>query len=288
MSHEEEEGLWPFLHLLPCLLPIFSFLFSIEAPRTDKTRKKKKEEYFGVSEKSQVHRVPKRAHYDKKSVLALLEKSYVIDVGFSTEGQPFIIPMCFGFENDQIFLHGHVSGRLMKLFREGPVDICLSTTTVDGIVCARSLFHHSLNYRSVFFFFFLCVFSSSLLFDLFFGCRSVVIFGKGHLVTDLAEKDRAFRLIVEHMVPGRWDADDARRPSESEIKSTAIIAVNIEEASCKTRTGGPADEPEDVADAALCEKVWIGVIPLAQNVAGAPIPAEEENKPIPSYLLPKN
>lgn len=115
-----------------------------------------------------------------------------------------------------------------------------------------------------------------------------MIFGKGHLVTDLAEKDKAFRLIVEHMVPGRWDADDARRPSESEIKSTAIIAVNIEEASCKTRTGGPADEEEDVADAALCEKVWIGVLPLAQNVVGAPIPAEEENKPIPFYLLPKN
>ena len=105
-----------------------------------------------MSDKSQVTRVVKRAHYDKKSVLELLKNTFVIDVGFCTEGQPFIIPMCFGFENDQVFLHGHVSARISKLFREGPTEICLSTTLVDGIVCARSLFHHSLNYRFVSFF----------------------------------------------------------------------------------------------------------------------------------------
>jgi len=208
---------------------------------------------FTPTDRTQVKRLPKRGHYERETVCSILDSAFVCHVGFSVDGQPFVIPTNFGRSGDTLYLHGSAASRMLKTL-SGGVPVCVTVTHVDGLVLARSAFHHSVNYRSV------------------------VILGKAQLVEDPAEKMEALRIFTEHVIKGRWS--DVRIPTEQELKATIVLSLPLEEVSAKVRTGGPID---DEADYAL--PVWAGVLPL-ETVAKAPLPdAQRKNDPpIPEYL----
>jgi nitroimidazol reductase NimA-like FMN-containing flavoprotein (pyridoxamine 5'-phosphate oxidase superfamily) len=208
---------------------------------------------FTPTDRTQVKRLPKRGHYERETVCSILDTAFVCHVGFSVDGQPFVIPTNFGRSGDTLYLHGSAASRMLKTL-SGGVPVCVTVTHVDGLVLARSAFHHSVNYRSV------------------------VILGKAQLVEDPAEKMEALRIFTEHVMKGRWS--DVRIPTEQELKATIVLSLPLEEVSAKVRTGGPID---DEADYAL--PVWAGVLPL-ETVAKAPLPdAQRKNDPpIPEYL----
>ena len=208
---------------------------------------------FTPTDRTQVKRLPKRGHYERETVCSILDTAFVCHVGFSVDGQPFVIPTNFGRSGDTLYLHGSAASRMLKTLGGG-VPVCVTVTHVDGLVLARSAFHHSVNYRSV------------------------VILGKAQLVEDPAEKMEALRIFTEHVMKGRWS--DVRIPTEQELKATIVLSLPLEEVSAKVRTGGPID---DEADYAL--PVWAGVLPL-ETVAKAPLPdAQRKNDPpIPEYL----
>ena len=208
---------------------------------------------FTPTERTQVKRLPKRGNYDRETVYNILDTAFVCHVGFSVDGQPFVIPTNYGRSGDTLYLHGSAASRMLKTL-SGGVPVCVTVTHVDGLVLARSAFHHSVNYRSV------------------------VILGKAQLVEDPAEKMEALRIFTEHVMKGRWN--DVRIPTEQELKATIVLSLPLEEVSAKVRTGGPID---DEADYAL--PVWAGVLPL-EMVAKTPLPdAQRKNDPpIPEYL----
>jgi nitroimidazol reductase NimA-like FMN-containing flavoprotein (pyridoxamine 5'-phosphate oxidase superfamily) len=208
---------------------------------------------FTPTDRTQVKRLPKRGHYERETVYSILDTAFVCHVGFSVDGQPFVIPTNFGRSGDTLYLHGSAASRMLKTL-SGGVPVCVTVTHVDGLVLARSAFHHSVNYRSV------------------------VILGKAQLVEDPAEKMEALRIFTEHVMKGRWN--DVRIPTEQELKATTVLSLPLEEVSAKVRTGGPID---DEADYAL--PVWAGVLPL-ETVPKAPVPdAQRKNDPpIPEYL----
>jgi nitroimidazol reductase NimA-like FMN-containing flavoprotein (pyridoxamine 5'-phosphate oxidase superfamily) len=208
---------------------------------------------FTPTERSQVKRLPKRGKYDHETVHKILDQGFVCHVGFSVDGQPFVIPTNYGRTGDALYLHGSAASRMLRTL-SGGVPVCVTVTHVDGLVLARSAFHHSVNYRSV------------------------VILGTAHLVEDPAEKMEALRLFTEHVMKGRWD--DVRQPTEQELKATTVLALPLEEVSAKVRCGGPVD---DEADYTL--PVWAGVLPLEVSVQ-APIPDENRQRdlPVPTYL----
>jgi len=208
---------------------------------------------FTPTERTQVKRLPKRGKYDRETVHKILDDGFVCHVGFSVDGQPFVIPTNYGRTSDVLYLHGSAASRMLRTL-SGGVPVCVTVTHVDGLVLARSAFHHSVNYRSV------------------------VILGTARLVEDPAEKMEALRIFTEHVMNGRWD--DVRQPTEQELKATTVLALPLEEVSAKVRTGGPID---DEADYAL--PVWAGVLPLEVSVK-APIPDEKRQKdqPVPQYL----
>lgn len=208
---------------------------------------------FTPTERTQVKRLPKRGNYDREAIYSILDTAFVCHVGFSVDGQPFVIPTNYGRSGDTLYLHGSAASRMLKTL-SGGVPVCVTVTHVDGLVLARSAFHHSVNYRSV------------------------VILGKAQLVEDLAEKMEALRIFTEHVMKGRWN--DVRIPAEQELKATIVLSLPLEEVSAKVRTGGPID---DEADYAL--PVWAGVLPL-ETVAKTPLPdAQRKNDPpIPEYL----
>lgn len=208
---------------------------------------------FQPTERTQVKRLPKRGHYDRETVYQILDTAFVCHVGFSVDGQPFVIPTNYGRAEDTLYLHGSAVSRMLKTLSAG-VPVCVTVTHVDGLVLARSAFHHSVNYRSV------------------------VILGSARRVDDPAEKREALRIFTEHVMKGRWD--DVRQPTEQELKGTTVLALPLEEVSAKVRTGGPVD---DEADYDL--PVWAGVLPL-ETVAKQPVPdAQRKNDPpIPNYL----
>jgi nitroimidazol reductase NimA-like FMN-containing flavoprotein (pyridoxamine 5'-phosphate oxidase superfamily) len=208
---------------------------------------------FTPTERTQVKRLPKRGKYDRETVHKILDDGFVCHVGFSVDGQPFVIPTNYGRTSDVLYLHGSAASRMLRTL-SGGVPVCVTVTHVDGLVLARSAFHHSVNYRSV------------------------VILGTARLVEDPAEKMEALRIFTEHVMKGRWD--DVRQPTEQELKATTVLALPLEEVSAKVRTGGPID---DEADYAL--PVWAGVLPLEVSVK-APIPDEKRQKdqPVPQYL----
>jgi nitroimidazol reductase NimA-like FMN-containing flavoprotein (pyridoxamine 5'-phosphate oxidase superfamily) len=208
---------------------------------------------FTPTDRTQVKRLPKRGHYERETVYSILDTAFVCHVGFSVDGQPFVIPTNFGRSGDTLYLHGSAASRMLKTL-SGGVPVCVTVTHVDGLVLARSAFHHSVNYRSV------------------------VILGKAQLVEDPAEKMAALRIFTEHVMKGRWN--DVRIPTEQELKATTVLSLPLEEVSAKVRTGGPID---DEADYAL--PVWAGVLPL-ETVPKAPVPdAQRKNDPpIPEYL----
>jgi len=208
---------------------------------------------FTPTERTQVKRLPKRGKYERDTVFAILDEGFVCHVGFSVDGQPYVIPTNYGRLGDTLYLHGSAASRMLRTLSEG-VAVSVTVTHVDGLVLARSAFHHSVNYRSV------------------------VILGTARLVSDPAEKMEALRVFTEHVMKGRWD--DVRQPTEQELKATTVLALPLEEVSAKVRTGGPIDDEEDYA-----LPVWAGVLPL-QTVVKEPLPDAQRKKdePIPDYL----
>lgn len=208
---------------------------------------------FTPTDRTQVKRLPKRGSYDRETVYGILDSAFVCHVGFSVDGQPYVIPTNFGRSNDTLYLHGSAASRMLRTLSEG-VPVCVTVTHVDGLVLARSAFHHSVNYRSA------------------------VILGTARLITDPSEKMEALRIFTEHVLKGRWD--EVRWPNEQEMKATTVLALELEEVSAKIRTGGPVD---DEADYAL--PVWAGVLPL-ETAAKAPEPdaLRKNDPPVPAYL----
>lgn len=208
---------------------------------------------FQPTERTRVKRLPKRGCYDSATVYQILDTGFVCHVGFSVDGQPYVIPTNYGRSGDTLYFHGSAASRMLKTLSEG-VPVCVTVTHVDGLVLARSAFHHSVNYRSV------------------------VILGSARLVDDPAEKTAALRLFTEHVLKGRWD--DVRQPTEQELKATTVVALPLEEVSAKIRTGGPVDDEPDYA-----LPVWAGVLPL-ETVAGSPEPdaLRKNDAPLPGYL----
>jgi uncharacterized protein len=194
-----------------------------------------------ASERSRVRRLPDRAAYDEASIHAVLDAGLVGHVGFVSDGRPVVIPMLYGRDGDELYLHGSVASRLQRTLAGG-IDVCLTVTIVDGLVMARSAFHHSMNYRSA------------------------VVLGRATAVAP-DEKDAALRVITEHLAPGRWS--EVRAPSAVELRQTAVLRLPIDEASVKCRRGGPVDDDEDLA-----LPVWAGVVPCGLSW-GEPVGAPD-------------
>jgi nitroimidazol reductase NimA-like FMN-containing flavoprotein (pyridoxamine 5'-phosphate oxidase superfamily) len=192
-----------------------------------------------LTERTELHRLPKRGSHDPATIHAILDAAFLAHVGFSVNGQPFVIPTLYGRDGDRLYLHGSAASRMLREL-DGGAPACVTVTLVDGLVLARSAFHHSMNYRSV------------------------MAFGTARTIEDPARKTQALRVISEHVMAGRWEA--VRAPYEKELKATAVLEFAIEEASAKVRTGPPLDDEEDYA-----LPVWAGVLPL-QMAAGAPMP----------------
>ena len=206
---------------------------------------------FPITEQNRVRRVPSRGVYDAEGVNAVIDACPISHVAINTEKGPTIIPMLFGRREDELLFHGATKSRLMLALVSGQ-SICVSFTLLDGLVLAKSLFHHSANYRSA------------------------VVFGQGHVVENADEKLEALKIISDKMMPGRWE--DSRLPNEQEMKATMVASIKIASASAKVRTGGPIDEPEDMK-----LPYWAGVVPLNMQ-ASTPIPEKEQVQSIPQYV----
>ena len=192
-----------------------------------------------------------RAVYDREAAYRILDEGFLCHVGFVVEGQPFVIPTSYGRKDDSLFVHGSAASRMLRQLKEG-VPVCITVTLLDGLVLARSIFNHSMNYRSA------------------------VVLGKATLVDDPGEKIEALRLLSEHIIPGRWA--DVRQPNERELKATSILRVPIEEFSAKVRKGPVVDDEEDYSF-----PTWAGVVPL-EMVAGEPI---EDERLLPGQSAPE-
>lgn len=211
-------------------------------------------EQFPITEQNRVRRVPKRADYERKTVYQVVDAALICHVGFvNRAGQATVIPTIHARDGDTLLLHGASTSRLMEVTGSGQ-QICVTVTHVDGLVLARSVFHHSMNYRSA------------------------VLYGQGHIVEDPAAKMDALARFTEKLIPGRWD--DARQPTETELKATHVVAIPIDIASAKIRTGGPKDdEPDYDLD------VWAGVLPMTMTYGE--YTADDRLKagiPLPDYL----
>jgi uncharacterized protein len=189
---------------------------------------------FPKTPRNTVRRLAKRAVYDHAEVYSILDQGFVCHVGFVVDGQPYVIPTGYVRAGDTLYLHGSAASRMLRTAADG-VDLCVTVTLVDGFVLARSVFHHSMNYRSV------------------------VVLGKARLVTDDEEKRSALRSFTNHIVAGRWE--EARQPTDQELKATHVLALPIEEASAKVRTGPPIDDEEDYA-----LPLWAGVVPVKTSL----------------------
>ncbi len=192
---------------------------------------------FEPTAKTKLRRLPKRGAFDRKTVEDILDAGFVAHVGFVDGGQPFVLPMIYGRDGGMVYLHGSAGGRHLRALAAGG-NICVTVTVVDGLVLARSAFHHSMNYRCV------------------------VVLGRAEKVSDQTQKLRALEIISEHVLPGRWQ--DARKPNAAEMKQTLVVALPLSECSAKIRTGPPLDEEEDYS-----LPIWAGVVPM-KTVFGAP------------------
>ncbi len=188
--------------------------------------------------RTRVVREPERGVYDRDAAYRILDEAFICHVGFAVEGQPYVIPTSYGRKDDTLIIHGSAASRMLRSLDRG-IPVCVAVTLLDGLVLARSVFNHSMNYRSV------------------------VILGMATLITDPGEKLQALRVLSEHILPGRWD--EVRGPSEKELKATSALKLPIEEFSAKVRQGPPIDDEEDYSF-----PTWAGVVPL-EMVAGTPI-----------------
>jgi len=203
--------------------------------------------------RTRVVREPHRGVYDRETAYRILDAGFLCHVGFVSDGQPFVIPTSYGRDDAKLYIHGSAASRMLRHMKEG-LPVCVTVTLLDGLVLARSVFNHSMNYRSV------------------------VILGKATLVDDPQEKLAALRALSEHILPGRWN--DARQPNDRELKQTSVLRVPIEEFSAKVRTGPPIDDEED-----MTFPTWAGVLPLEMKPA-APIPDPQLDpaRTVPDYL----
>jgi nitroimidazol reductase NimA-like FMN-containing flavoprotein (pyridoxamine 5'-phosphate oxidase superfamily) len=206
-------------------------------------------ETYTPTERTQVKRLPNRGVYDQAQVHAILDEGFICHVGFVADGQPYVIPTGYARSGDQIYLHGSPASRMLRAMGQG-APLCVTVTLVDGLVLARSAFHHSMNYRSV------------------------VALGQARVVTDSEEKMAALGHITNHLAPGRWE--EARLPNEKEVRSTTVVALTLDEVSAKVRTGPPIDDEEDYA-----LPVWAGVVPLRIE-AGEPAPDARLQEGVPA------
>lgn len=212
------------------------------------------EEKFSVTEKTEITRLPKRGHYDKEAVYSILDEALFGTLAYVREGQPFQIPTGFARLGNKLYIHGSVGSFYMRELRDKKHPVCISASLMDGLVLARSAFHHSVNYRSV------------------------VLFSEPHLVTEEKELYQALEAFTEKLCPGRWA--DVRKPTQNEWKETMVLSFEITEASAKIRTGPPKDDEEDYE-----LNVWAGILPLKIE-RQTPV-ADTDLKPgvaLPGYL----
>ena len=209
---------------------------------------------FPQTERTTLKRLPKRGVYDRELVYSILDEGFICHVSFAVAGQPFVIPTGYARIADQLYIHGSQVSRMLRTLAQG-IDVCIAVTLVDGLVLARSAFHHSMNYRSV------------------------VIFGRAEIVEEKEVKLAALFAFSEQVIPGRWN--DVREPTQQELKATTVLSLPLTEVSAKVRTGPPLDDEEDYA-----LKVWAGVLPL-RIIAGEPIgdPRLPEGLDPPAYTL---
>jgi uncharacterized protein len=209
-------------------------------------------ENYVPTARTRVVREAERGVYDRAAIYKILDEGFICHIGFVVDGQPFVIPTGYGRAGDNLYIHGSAASRMLRNLDQG-VAVCVTVTLLDGLVLARSIFNHSMNYRSV------------------------VVLGTALAVEDPREKLKALRLLSEHILPGRWA--EARRPNERELKATLVMRLPITEFSAKVRQGPPIDDEEDYAF-----PTWAGVIPL-QMVACEPIadPRLDPAREIPSF-----
>jgi hypothetical protein len=207
---------------------------------------------FPQTNRTNLKRLPKRGHFDRDTVYGILDEGFICHVGFVIDDQPFVIPTGYARVDDKLLIHGSQASRMLRMLTNG-VDACVTVTLVDGLVLARSAFHHSINYRSV------------------------VVFGRATLVDNAEEKKSALFAFSEQVVRGRWN--DVRQPTESELKQTTVLSLPLLEVSAKVRTGPPIDDEEDYS-----LPIWAGVIPL-RLMADPPIadPRLPEGIDVPGY-----
>jgi uncharacterized protein len=209
-------------------------------------------EVYEPTERTAVKRLPTRGVYDKDVVHRILDEGLICHLGFIADRQPFVIPTIYVRIGETIYVHGSPASRMLRALEQG-ASACVTVTHVDGLVLARSAFHHSMNYRSV------------------------VVFGTASLVDDPEQKREVLHALTDHLIRGRWE--EIRQPSQQELKKTLMLAIPIQEASAKIRTGPPLDEEEDYP-----LSMWAGVVPL-KLTAGEPVadPRLDANTPVPAY-----
>ncbi|MFN0278990.1 MAG: pyridoxamine 5'-phosphate oxidase family protein [Pyrinomonadaceae bacterium] len=205
------------------------------------------------TKRTRLKRLPKRGHFERETINSILDEAFICHVGFAVDGQPYVIPTGFARVGDDVYIHGSSASRMLKNLSKG-IDVCVTVTFIDGLVLARSAFHHSVNYRSV------------------------VILGKAEMVIEPDEKNKALEAFTEHIIPGRWP--EIRWPTELELKATTVLRLPITEASAKIRTGPPIDDEEDYS-----MDVWAGVLPL--NLTSSQPVADDKLDPAikaPTYI----
>ncbi|HZR55324.1 MAG TPA: pyridoxamine 5'-phosphate oxidase family protein [Terriglobales bacterium] len=207
---------------------------------------------YTPTSRTRLVREPQRAVYDRATAYEILDEGFVCHVGFVIDGQPFVIPTGYGRKDDNLYIHGSAASRMLRNLDKG-IPVCLTVTLLDGLVLARSIFNHSMNYRSV------------------------IVLGTAVVVTNPTEKLEALKLLSEHIIPGRWA--ESRQPNEKELKATTALRLPITEFSAKVREGGVVDDEEDYAF-----PTWAGVIPLTM-MPGTPIDDERllAGKSAPEY-----
>ena len=211
-------------------------------------------EKISQTPRTTLKRLPQRGSYDRELINQILDEGFVCHVGFAVDGRAFVIPTGYARVGDSLIIHGSQASRMLRTLGQG-IDVCVTVTLIDGLVLARSAFHHSMNYRSV------------------------VLFGRATPIEEPVAKVAALRALSEHMIPGRWD--DVRAPNERELQQTTVLSLALTEASAKVRTGPPLDDEED-----YCLPVWAGVIPLSL-VARDPVddPRLGPNGEAPKYAV---
>jgi nitroimidazol reductase NimA-like FMN-containing flavoprotein (pyridoxamine 5'-phosphate oxidase superfamily) len=208
---------------------------------------------FTRTARTTLRRLPKRGSFERQTAYDILDEGFVCHVAFVSDGQPFVIPTAYGRVGDRLYLHGARASRMLKALGAG-ADVCVNVTLVDGLVLARSAFHHSINYRSV------------------------VVFGRARVVESVEEKTAALLAFMEHVVPGRWD--EVREPTKQELDATLVLSLSLDEASAKVRTGPPIDDEKDYE-----LPIWAGVLPLRVSAGEAVAdPRLREGTPPPGWL----